>query len=418
LRILIDAEPKELSFAGDVWGARIARLLADPLLPCRPGQNAAATPDSQTPDRLVLSPREGVRSAEIGNAIAERRGRGRLAEIDRVELAGGRVRIYLRRESARLMGTLCEIRIPGTGQFRLAQPFAHGRPIELARVSGDGIPEIELLVETDPARALGRLRHGEAEILGRLPESYWPEQAEAPMTRQSFAPVRTAGTRLSYLIWNLRRPPASEPALRAALSLTLDRTRWAPLLHHGLAELAEPGFRYDPAAAAAALEAAGWRDTGSVRQREGKLLRLTLLVAHGEHASALAGLWKEQLARIGVELSASIADGAGFLARLREGSYDCALLERPTPPGADLSPILHSRGSENFGGIAAPAIDALLAQLARGAADEATVWQAALAESALVPLFRRSEVALVARSLAGIVPADDWIDLAGARWQR
>jgi len=43
------------------------------------------------------------------------------------------------------------------------------------------------------------------------------------------------------------------------------------------------------------------------------------------------------------------------------------------------------------------------------------VWQAALGEVAITPLFRRGEIALVSRAL-DVRPGAGWLDLAAARW--
>src|SRR5262249_30010836 len=148
----------------------------------------------------------------------------------------------------------------------------------------------------------------------------------------------------------------------------------------GLADPAEPGIGFDRVQAAKRLEGVGWLDKGAVRQREGRLLRVVILAARDGHARRFITTWQEALRQLGVELEASPADGAGFAARLREGTFDVALCERPTPPGRDLSPILGSRGAENFGGIHSAAIDAALSAWRDGTGDEAAVWQAALAE--------------------------------------
>src|SRR5207245_7223951 len=146
------------------------------------------------------------------------------------EATSALVRLFLRRPNAQLKTALCDVRVTGTGPFRAAAPPAHGRAVALERVreqvgggggSGGGsgsVGEIQFIAELDSARALARLRHGEADLLGHLPESYWPDQAEAPATRRAFEPVRTGGVRLAYLVWNLRRVPASELDVPLALS--------------------------------------------------------------------------------------------------------------------------------------------------------------------------------------------------------
>src|SRR5262249_53595679 len=155
--------------------------------------------------------------------------------------------------------------------------------------------------------------------------------------------------------------PLGELDVRLALAETLDRARLARELHRGLATPAEPGSPLDLDDARSRLERAGWIDRGAVRTREGRLLRVTLLCAQGGHAAGLAASWRETLRKLGVELELAALDGSAFAARLREGTFDAALVERRAAPDRDLSALLGSRGSENFGGLHAQPVDAALA---------------------------------------------------------
>jgi hypothetical protein len=343
---LIDAEPQG---DNDLWGARIGRLVGAPVLP------DVAIVDSETPDHLYLRPREGVAARDLGAALdaAQRR----LPDVDRIEVGGSIVRLYLRRPSTRLQKALGEVMVPGTGPFKMVKKGV------LERVRGTGVPQIEFIVEPDPVRALVRLRHFEADILARLPESYWPDQADAPATRRAFAALRLPANRLSYLQWNPKRPTVAEVEIRRALSQALDRDKLARDLHHGLAELAASPIAFDRAAAQQALE--------------GKVLRIVILAAHGGHAKKLIASWKDGLHKSSVDLEPSLAEGPGFDSRLREGSYDVALLER-------------------IGG-------------------EDPNWPQMVADVLVTPLFLRSEVALVSRALE-VQPGAGWLDLAAARW--
>src|SRR5215471_10280126 len=129
LRVMIDAEPQG---DNDLWGSRIARLCGDPVLP------GAATVDSETPDHLYLRPREGVSARDLGAALDA--AQKRLPDVDRIEVGGSIVRLYLRRPSTRLQKTLAEVMVPGTG------PFKQVRKGVLERVRGAGVPAIEFIV--------------------------------------------------------------------------------------------------------------------------------------------------------------------------------------------------------------------------------------------------------------------------------
>src|SRR5215831_3076222 len=98
LRVLIDGEPQALGPDGDLWGARIARLLGDPVLACGSGEAQAATLDAEAPNRLSLRPRDGVSPSDLVRALET----ARLADVTRVETLGGLVRLSVRRSNVRL----------------------------------------------------------------------------------------------------------------------------------------------------------------------------------------------------------------------------------------------------------------------------------------------------------------------------
>src|SRR5262249_9164042 len=148
--------------------------------------------------------------------------------------------------------------------------------------------------------------------------------------------------------------------VRLAVAASIDRTQLARELHRGLAVPADPGMVFDLTFARDRLERAGWRESGSIRTRAGHLLGLVLLAAQGPHATRFLEAWQKTLSKVGVELAISIADGPGFQARLREGSFDLALCERVTPTGTDLTALVGSRGGENYGGFSSAAVDGLL----------------------------------------------------------
>jgi peptide/nickel transport system substrate-binding protein len=186
-----------------------------------------------------------------------------------------------------------------------------------------------------------------------------------------------------YIAWrgDGSNPFFAEPAVRRALSLALDRHgyvnrvlrgngRVASSLFHpvvGGADPAAPDEPYDPRAAAALLDDAGWRvrpETG-VRERGGIPFRFTLLVfSGGEDHLMFAQVAQESLRRIGVEMAIERLDWATLSGRLRSGEFQAAL--SGAAPGLDpdgVFALVHSSqiaGGRNYAGFRDTQIDAWL----------------------------------------------------------
>lgn len=119
--------------------------------------------------------------------------------------------------------------------------------------------------------------------------------------------------------------------------------------------------------AARLLDEAGWRIVDGRRaDAEGRALSLEVLV-HSTENETMASLWRDALARLGVELRVRRVDDAQF--RLRRQSYDYDITVNRW--GMSLSPGTEQRlyfgsqgrerpGTRNYMGVADPAVDAMI----------------------------------------------------------
>jgi peptide/nickel transport system substrate-binding protein len=187
-----------------------------------------------------------------------------------------------------------------------------------------------------------------------------------------------------FVILNLTHPPLDDPRVRRALAMGIDRQRimsnldgdlWVPGESDRLAgqfaydpTLAQP--RYDPTAAAALLDAAGWRrGPDGTRRKGGRALSLEFVATTESPTTTRFGLFAQQdLAKIGVHVElkpyaynqvwASAAEHGIF----QSGRFDLAYSGWQPDSVADHSYLFRCDtrppNGDNFGGICDPAIEA------------------------------------------------------------
>jgi peptide/nickel transport system substrate-binding protein len=327
-----------------------------------------------TLEYLMRSP---TRSAQLHTMIADLEGVDVLPER--------MVRLRLSRPSDLTLRALCEIpilpaeplrsggtrlaqlgRAPiGTGPFRV-MAWERGRRIKLVRshaakvADGPILEEIDFEIDTDPARALTRIRRGEIDILPRVAEVHFPEQVAKATLRDVLDLYLLTPQRYSFVAVNTRRGVLADRAFRHALSLLWDRERFASEFHHGLARpIGAPTFgavpidKFDRIRAGALLEQAGFRDTDGdgVREVGGAPIRLTFLVpANSRTLSTEVRAFAMDLRRAGILLDTSSLDGATLFARVERGDFDLCGLTWDGRKDEDPRLLLSSQGDFQYTG--------------------------------------------------------------------
>lgn len=491
LRVHVDADPGRLHplLAPSVWARRIlVGTVFEPLIryaPPEAGQVAGRyTPrlarswrvmPSQLEIRIELEPTasfhdgRNLTSMDVQftlDAIRDpRRGvdqyRAMLEDVIAVELiTTHELRLVLKRPSGYVLRALAEIPIlplhlydgsllaggalVGSGPYKLVSN--KGGIVHLARNDKywgkkPAISDVEFVHQSDAAIALKDAKRGDLDLVPALIPAHWPEQASAP-GMGTFRALELGPPRLRYLAFNATRVPLDDARVRHALGLLVDRRNIAKRVFDGLArpalwpiwqggfvngpERPVPGF--DPAAAVALLDAAGWLDSDKdgIRDKGGVQLRLTML-GTDRPAPADASSPPDKLARdyfvdaarrIGVVIEVKTGGESYLAKRIAEGTYD--LVERSWNGivDMDLTSLLGSRNPQHAHSTRVDrALDAMgatwdPAERAKLAVELA----AALDESwTLAGITADAPQGLVHERVKNVKPWDGWIDV-NALW--
>ena len=429
LRIQLEAEPPHLNPLHDalqVIDRVVSGLVYETLLDCRGDQYHPGLADTWevSPDglRINMHLRSGPRwHDDKGFSVMDVQGtfeylmrpsgrsavlRAMLADLEGVDVMPDRlVRFRLARPNGLVLRALCEVpilpgdplreggqrlaqlgRSPlGTGPFRLAG-WERGKRIKLVRSRASNAPdgpyldEIIFEIDTDPARALIRLRRGEIDILPRVADVHYPEQVTRATLRDVLGLFRLMPNRYTFVALNTRRGVLADTAFRHALSLLWDRERFAKTLHRGLVRpIGAPTFgtvpadKFDRARAGQLLERAGFQDTDGdgVRDVGRAPIRMTFLVPAGSQTLAKeVHDYAMDLRRSGILLDTATLDMATLLSRVEGGDFDMAALTWEGRKDEDPRLLLTSQGDFQFTGYRPEKLTALV-DLLRAAPDPA-----------------------------------------------
>jgi peptide/nickel transport system substrate-binding protein len=333
----------------------------------------------------------------------------------------------------------------GSGRFRVAEWRRRDRITLVADTANyRGRPGFDRLVWSiapDPAAAALRVLAGEADVLEAVRGDVVGKVARSAHLR----PTPYASLDYGYLAFNLRdarsasRPHAlfADRAVRLALSQSVDRAAVVGNALDSLGQVAlgpvtrsqataDAALRapsFDPAAAARALDAAGWRvdPRDGIRRRGGRPLAFGMLVPSSSSTRMrLAVLLQAQLKAAGVDVTLEPVDAPTFAERLRSGRFDAALnVWRNDPSPATLRQSwATSRGEDpgaNFGRYASATLDALLDSAATefGAARRVALYRRAdqvlLDDAPALWLYEPRNLAAVSRRVRPVgMRADAW----------
>ena len=181
--------------------------------------------------------------------------------------------------------------------------------------------------------------------------------------------------------WNGVRPPFTDPEVRRALTLGIDRQAIVDTLLPGgngrvgvspiLQEIwahdktLQP-WPYDPAEARRILAAKGWKDSDGdgILDRGGKKLSFELASNAGNSLrNSAAVMIQQQLSKIGVQGTPRILEFNSLVTNSRSGDFDAIIMGFSIDTSLDLSGAFHSRSiasGDNFTHYSNPEVDRLI----------------------------------------------------------
>lgn len=329
----------------------------------------------------------------------------------------------------------------GTGRFRFAR-WEPGQRIEIVAdtLNARGRAKLDRVIWSivpDFGAATVKLFAGEADFFESIRPDDFAQVAQTPTLR--LVPKRALS--YNFLALNFRNPRAlsqphpffSDVRVRRALTMAVDRERVVRNVFDSLGVVAlAPAPRalipdtsalrplpYDPAAARALLDSAGWLDRNGdgTRERDGVPLAFDILLPNSSASrQRFAVLLQEQYRSVGVKATPLLLDLNALVARIDGHTFDTYLGGFGTIPGlVGLRQTWAASGAANAGGYASPAFDALLDSAlttfdaTRSRGYWARAFQHAIDDAAAVWLYEeRTPVAIHRRFILPPLRPDGW----------
>ncbi|HEY8669880.1 MAG TPA: ABC transporter substrate-binding protein [Terriglobales bacterium] len=210
-----------------------------------------------------------------------------------------------------------------------------------------------MVVPDDTTRAL-ELRKGSADVvINALPY----DTIVALQREPTLQVLRSPGTRLGYMAFNLRDPILNDVRVRQAIAYALDRRQFIHYLMGDSARLATSvlppeswaydghvtQYPYDPAKARQVLDAAGYAAKDGVR------FHLTMKTSTEGSSRTMAAVFQQQLRDVGIALDIRSFEFATFFSDITHGEFQVYSLRWV---GGNEDPdifryVFHSAGAAN-----------------------------------------------------------------------
>lgn len=245
-----------------------------------------------------------------------------------------------------------------------------------------GLPRLDRLViriVPDSGATIEQLLAGQLDYVQQLPLA----AAERVQASERARLVRYPGRQYTFIAWNTRRPQFSDPEVRRALAMAIDRQLLVDSLWRGYArvgtspilegvwahEPAATALPYDPTAAAKLLADHGWldRDGDGIREKDGRKLAFELLINTGNATRAdAAAMIQAQLAKVGVAATPRSIEFNALSARAAKHDFEAMIQAFAMDTTLDLSYAFATDSIENgsnWGGYSDRELDDLLAKI-------------------------------------------------------
>lgn len=223
------------------------------------------------------------------------------------------------------------------------------------------VERINFKIITDDTVALQVFKRGELDFMSLTPIQ-WVRQTKTSKFRQAADKHRYYLPGYSYIGWNTRKPYFSDKRVRRAMTMLVDRESILKNIQYGFGKVVTGNFFYESAdydksiepwpydqeGAAKLLDEAGWKDTDGdgIRDKDGLPFRFEFTISSGSQlAEKLSTILKEELSKVGVEMTIRPLEWALFTKTLDDRTYDAVTLGWRLPVEADPYQVWHSSQS-------------------------------------------------------------------------
>ncbi|MBX3012522.1 MAG: ABC transporter substrate-binding protein [Caldilineaceae bacterium] len=268
----------------------------------------------------------------------------------------------------------------GTGQFKLAEWVpAEYTLLEAFPDHFRGRPKVDFLRQNtvpEPSVRAIALETGEADGVT------WPLLVEDSLRlrdEEGYPVFATLASSVKHFPLNNKHPILSEKLVRQALITAIDRQRIIDELWNGAAEVAHANlspansfyfkadvkkYEYDPEAAKALLEEAGWTEgADGIREKDGQKLTFTCHTITGDQARRpIAELTQQFFKEVGVDMQLAEAPVAAINEALKAAEMDASLYNWTFGSALepDASATLKTGGGNNYTNFSNARVDELL----------------------------------------------------------
>lgn len=288
------------------------------------------------------------------------------------------------------------------------------------RLGAPGFDEVRVVASPDPATAALAFEAGDVDMVINYPEADFARIQETGA--QGFT---TPTARLYFYSVNTSSGPLTNPMIRQAVSLAIDRSGIVEAVLSGVGGVpagtiypagkswaSDIAPSYDPARAEALLAEAGAVKQGGVWMLDGAPLEIEILTYASRAAlPPTAEITQAFLQQIGIKASVRVGEYGASNDALKAGDGDMFLQAWVMLPQGDpasiLGYLLASDGGSNAGNYANPAMDGLLAE-GQTTFDQAAreriydeVQQIIATDAPLIPVFHVSQAVVARAGLTG-----------------
>jgi peptide/nickel transport system substrate-binding protein len=218
---------------------------------------------------------------------------------------------------------------------------------------------------SDPIAALQALKNGEVQFVTRIRAEQFENETNDPAFRERFARVEIYSPSLSYVGWNMRRPPFDDVKVRQAMAYgAIDREQYLREILYGHGVLVSAyqyyfgpaydhtlgAYPFDQEKAEQLLLEAGWydRDGDGLRDKNGQPFRFEFLQPSGG-TSRIAPFMKENLRKLGIDMTVRELEWATFLENIYDRRFDACGLAWGLDIEGDPYQLWHTSQKENRG---------------------------------------------------------------------